>query len=64
MVPEASIVECGCGERYERREVKLPIKDIGVFECYGCGARLEIWSGRAVPTFRRLESSQTQSKRA
>jgi hypothetical protein len=44
--------------------VKLPIKDIGSFECHDCGARLEIWSGRKAVLFKRIETEQPASKRA
>ena len=30
-------VSCACGAKYERAEAKLPIKDIGMFECVVCG---------------------------
>lgn len=64
MLPEPQIVPCSCGACYERREVKLPIKDIGSFECHDCGARLEIWSGRKAVLFKRIETEQPASKRA
>lgn len=57
MTSPPSIVECACGVCYERREVAIPIKDIGLFECIECGARLEIWSGRSVPVFTRIANS-------
>ncbi len=52
---EPSYVPCACGALYERVSVTLPIKDIGVFDCFECGTRLEIWHGRTVPVFNRLE---------
>ena len=55
-VPRHAIVECACGVIYSRREVCLPIKDIGHFDCVECGKRLEIWYGRAVPVFARMEA--------
>jgi hypothetical protein len=42
----------------------LPIKDIGIFECVECGARLEIWSGRKVPVFKRIKSEAAQKRSA
>jgi hypothetical protein len=54
MVDRYATVECGCGASYSRREVTLPIKDIGSFECGACGHRLEIWYGRTVPIFTAL----------
>ena len=47
-------LSCVCGARYERAEVQLPIKDIGLFECHLCGAVLERWHGKIVPLFRLL----------
>ena len=41
---------------YERRVVDLPIKDVGEFACEKCGAVLESWRGRLVPTFKRTET--------
>ncbi len=64
MAEQTTITTCGCGARYERREVSLPIKDVGCFECDECGARLEIWSGRKVPTFKRLPQEDREAKRA
>lgn len=59
----ASIIQCSCGESYERCERRLPIKDIGLFECEMCGARLEIWSGRTVPTFKRIARAAIATER-
>jgi len=59
-----TIVDCGCGARYQRRMVQLPIKDIGCFDCDDCGARLEVWSGRSVPAFRRVQADDRAAKRA
>jgi hypothetical protein len=56
MAPRYAIVECDCGVLYNRREVSLPIKDIGFFDCVECGKRLEVWYGRNVPSFTRLMS--------
>jgi hypothetical protein len=47
-----SCVQCTCGARYERAEVHLPIKDVGVFECHHCGLVLERWHGKRAPLFR------------
>ena len=51
--PTASFHHCQCGALYVRRIVQLPIKDIGLFDCELCGARIEQWSGRSVPIFDR-----------
>jgi len=64
MSGKVTIVDCGCGARYERREVQLPIKDIGCFDCDDCGARLDLWSGRLVPAFKRLPRTEQDVKRA
>jgi hypothetical protein len=64
MTPETTITECTCGIQYERQERILPIKDIGIFECVECGARLEIWSGRKVPVFKRIKSEAAQKRSA
>jgi len=45
-------VQCNCGARYERAEVRLPIKDIGIFECQYCSAVIERWHGKTAPLFR------------
>jgi hypothetical protein len=42
----------------------LPIKDIGLFECVECGARLEIWSGRTVPVFKRIRNDAAHKRSA
>ncbi len=52
---EPELVSCRCGALYERVWVSLPIKDIGAFDCVACGQRLELWHGRAVPTFRAID---------
>ena len=64
MQPEPSIIHCTCGVAYERCERQLPIKDIGVFACEACGERIEIWSGRTVPVFKRIESDTPDRRRA
>jgi hypothetical protein len=64
MQAQSTIIACACGASYERREVQLPIKDIGHFECYECGARLEIWSGRKVPVFVRIRPNERSIRRA
>lgn len=51
---ETRVITCNCGVSYERSEQRLPIKDIGVFDCEQCGARLDMWSGRLVPMFKRV----------
>lgn len=64
MKPETTIISCACGAHYEREERVLPIKDIGLFECAECGVRLEIWSGRTVPVFKRIKSDAAQKRSA
>lgn len=64
MQPEPTITTCACGVAYERHQRTLPIKDIGLFECIECGARLEIWSGRNVPVFKRIKSEAGAQKRS
>jgi hypothetical protein len=64
MKPESTIVGCTCGAQYERHERTLPIKDIGLFECVDCGARMEIWSGRTVPVFKRIKADAAQKRSA
>jgi hypothetical protein len=51
-------VWCACGAKYERRDVRLPIKDIGVYECLECGDVLARWSGRVVPAFRPIGATK------
>jgi hypothetical protein len=60
----SATIACACGACYERREVRLPIKDIGVFECDECGVRLEHWSGRLVPVFSRIRLRTPDLRRA
>lgn len=64
MKPTLSCIQCDCGAKYERAEVQLPIKDIGIYECHLCGVVIERWHGRAVPTFRLLEAPQTKATSA
>ncbi|MGD9965154.1 MAG: hypothetical protein AB7T59_01390 [Hyphomonadaceae bacterium] len=64
MKAESTTVECGCGACYERCERQLPIKDIGIFNCEQCGDRIEIWSGRTVPVFKRLVAASIQKRSA
>jgi hypothetical protein len=64
MKTESTIIGCACGAQYEREERTLPIKDIGLFECVDCGARLEIWSGRTVPMFKRVKQTSPQQRSA
>lgn len=64
MKPEMTIKECACGAQYEREVRTLPIKDIGVFECVDCGARVEIWSGRSVPVFKRIKAEAAHKRSA
>jgi hypothetical protein len=64
MTHETTISNCACGVQYERQERTLPIKDIGLFECIECGARIEIWSGRVVPVFKRIKSDAAHKRSA
>ncbi len=57
-------VQCQCGAAYERREVRIPIRDIGSFDCTDCGARIEIWSGKMVPLFVRVKTPEDTRRRA
>lgn len=57
-------VWCTCGARYERAEVRLPIKDVGIFECFDCGAVIERWQGREVPTFKLIARPQAKTPSA
>jgi len=59
-----SCVQCDCGARYERAEVQLPIKDVGVFECQYCGAIIERWHGKSVPAFRAIAPPVRKSSSA
>jgi len=59
-----TIIHCACGTSYERRERALPIKDIGMFACEICDARIEIWSGRTVPMFKRVEEQANDRRSA
>jgi len=45
-----------CGARYHRREVLLPIKDVGIFECQCCGVVVERWHGRLVPVLKLFDT--------
>lgn len=64
MTTKSTIISCACGACYEREERTLPIKDIGMFECLDCGARVEIWSGRTVPVFKRVRQPSPQQRSA
>jgi len=64
MNTETRIITCNCGVSYERTEQRLPIKDIGVFDCEACGVRLDMWSGRLVPMFKRIASAVTERRSA
>jgi len=64
MTSDPTILHCACGACYERRERMLPIKDIGLFACEACGERIEIWSGRTVPMFKRVETQTPDRRRA
>ena len=60
----SACIWCNCGAKYERREVRLPIKDIGIFECHVCGEALERWSGRVVPAFKLIGLPETKASDA
>lgn len=64
MRDNVQIVHCACGEAYEREERQLPIKDIGLFACEVCGDKIEIWSGRTVPVFKRIAAKAQEQRRA
>ncbi len=64
MTPETTIISCACGVQYERQDRAIAIKDIGLFECVECGARMEIWSGRVVPVFKRIKSDAAHKRSA
>jgi len=64
MNTETRIISCNCGVSYERSEQRLPIKDIGVFDCEECGARLDMWSGRLVPMFKRVAGTAPERRSA
>ena len=64
MTTYTSCVKCDCGARYERAEVHLPIKDVGVFECHQCGAVIERWHGKVAPLFRLLHAPAYKSSSA
>jgi hypothetical protein len=57
-------VSCTCGAHYERAEVALPIKDVGIYECHHCGEVLERWHGKTVPQFRLLAAPQSKASSA
>lgn len=57
----SACIWCNCGAKYERLDVQLPIKDVGVFECHGCGEVLERWSGRRVPAFKLISLPETKA---
>lgn len=54
MTSVSTFISCTCGACYERCEVILPIKDVGIFECDDCGQKLDWWHGKRIPTFRRV----------
>lgn len=64
MTSEPTMISCACGACYEREVRTLPIKDIGMFECLDCGARIEIWSGRSVPVFKRIKTEAAHKRSA
>ncbi|WP_395645871.1 hypothetical protein [Terricaulis sp.] len=60
----SACIWCNCGAKYERVEVRLPIKDIGIFECQFCGEVLERWSGRLVPAFKLVSPPDSEASHA
>lgn len=62
--PNASCIACPCGTRYERVDVRLPIKDIGIFECHYCGESLAHWQGKVVPKFTLISTPRPKSSNA
>lgn len=57
-------VWCDCGAKYERAEMTLPIKDVGIFECHGCGVVMERWHGKIVPAFKLIAMPTGKSSSA
>ncbi len=57
-------VTCACGAKYERGEVRLPIRDIGIQECEHCGAVIERWHGKVVPIFRLVSTPSARKASA
>lgn len=57
-------ISCKCGAHYEREDVQLPIKDVGIYECLECGAVLEHWAGRIVPKFKLIPRDAKRSDAA
>lgn len=55
---------CECGATYERTEMTLPIKDIGIFECTHCGVVMERWHGKNVPAFKPLAGPKRRTTAA
>ncbi|MFT3729396.1 MAG: hypothetical protein QM759_16350 [Terricaulis sp.] len=64
MTAYTSCIQCVCGARYERAEVHLPIKDVGIFECQHCSAIIERWHGKTAPLFRVAELPKPKSSNA
>ncbi len=64
MSANTTCVSCACGAEYERTKARLPIKDIGIYECHYCGARIEQWHGNVVPVFRVLNAPKAKDSSA
>jgi hypothetical protein len=63
-VQTTACIWCACGAKYERVEVRLPIKDVGIYECQCCSAEIERWQGRDVPSFKLIARPETKSASA
>jgi len=61
MLQYNTCVDCECGARYRRAEARLPIKDIGVFECDVCGQVLEHWHSQTVPHFKLIAAQERKT---
>ncbi len=64
MPVETRFISCACGAEYERSEAKLPIKDVGIYECRACGEVLERWHGKTVPVFKLVQKPQSKDASA
>lgn len=64
MLQYNTCVDCDCGARYQRAEARLPIKDIGVFECDLCGQVLEHWHSQIVPHYKLMPAQERKSSAA
>lgn len=64
MAEYTSTITCNCGADYERGEVRLPIRDVGMHECAHCGIVLERWHGKIVPIFRLVSTPKPKNASA